>query len=152
MSPGTNAGVQVVVPAGSGITIREAKVWWYVPQQTSGATTFALATSNGGILGESATPLERRGSPDVFALPSSTTSLTLDGPLDGAGSFGAGRRSAVVIRCGPRPSTDLACAEPGSLPSVRSGAPGPYGRACTCGRCVLPEAPAHESSSGVVPS
>lgn len=78
MSPGTNAGVQVAVPAGSGITIREAKVWWYVPQQTSGATTFALAATNGGIIGESATPLERRGSPDVFVLPSSTTSLTLD--------------------------------------------------------------------------
>jgi hypothetical protein len=78
MSPGTNAGVQVAVPAGSGVTIREAKLWWYVPQEASGATTFALAASNGGILGESTTPLERRGSPDIYALPSSTTSLTLD--------------------------------------------------------------------------
>ena len=26
-------GVQVVVPAGSAITIREAKLWWYVPHQ-----------------------------------------------------------------------------------------------------------------------
>jgi hypothetical protein len=78
MSPGSNAGVQVAVPSGSAITIREAKVWWYVPQETSGATTFALAASSGGVLGESATPLERRGSPDVYALPSSTTSLVLD--------------------------------------------------------------------------
>jgi hypothetical protein len=30
---GDLAGVQVAVPAGSGITIREAKLWWYVPHQ-----------------------------------------------------------------------------------------------------------------------
>jgi hypothetical protein len=78
MSPGTSDGVRVTVPAGSGITIREAKVWWYVPQQSSGASTFALAGTNGGIVGESGTPLERRGKPDVFALASSTTSFTLE--------------------------------------------------------------------------
>jgi hypothetical protein len=78
MSPGSLDGVQVTAPAGSGITIRKANVWWYVPQQTSGATTFALAGTNGGLVGESGTPLERRGKPDVFALASSTTSFTLD--------------------------------------------------------------------------
>jgi hypothetical protein len=77
MSPGTNAGVQLVVPGGSGISIREARLWWYVPQG-AGATTFAIAASTTGTLGESATPLERRGAPDVYVLPSSTTSLTLD--------------------------------------------------------------------------
>lgn len=78
MSPGTNTGIQLVVPGGSGIAIREAKLWWYVPQQSSGATTFAIAASDRGSLGESATPLERRGAPDVYVLPSNTTSLTLD--------------------------------------------------------------------------
>jgi hypothetical protein len=78
MAPATNAGVQLVVPAGSAITIREAKLWWYVPQESSGATTFAIAGSDAGVLAESTTPLERRGAPDVFALGSSTTSLTLD--------------------------------------------------------------------------
>ncbi|HEX8792333.1 MAG TPA: hypothetical protein VF765_15370, partial [Polyangiaceae bacterium] len=35
-------GVQVVAPAGSGITIREAKLWWAVPKQSSGADNFAI--------------------------------------------------------------------------------------------------------------
>ncbi len=100
MGAGTNAGVQVVAPAG--ITIREARVWWYVPAHTSGATTFALAASDAGILGESATPLERRGSPDVYSLPSSTTSLTLDDYCsnDDAGqgcSFGGGESPNLML-------------------------------------------------------
>ncbi len=77
MSPGSIDGVQVTVPAGSGVMIREAKIWWYVPQQISGATTFAIASSSGGIVGESATPLENRGAPSVLMLPSTTSSLTL---------------------------------------------------------------------------
>ena len=52
-------GVQVVVPAGSAITIREAKLWWYVPHQISGATTYAIASVNTGIVGGGNTPLER---------------------------------------------------------------------------------------------
>jgi hypothetical protein len=77
LSPGTIDGVQISTPAGSAVTIAEAKVWWYVPQHTSGATTFALAAATNGLVGESATPLDRRGSPDVFVLASSSTSFTL---------------------------------------------------------------------------
>jgi hypothetical protein len=77
MSPGTTAGVSVAVPAGSGIAIHEAKVWWSVPHQISGADTFALAAGSGGIVGESTTPLNKGTSPDDFVLPSSTTSFTL---------------------------------------------------------------------------
>jgi len=102
MGPATNAGVQLAVPAGSGITIREAKLWWYVPQESSGATTFAIAASDAGTLAESATPLERRGAPDVFALGSSTTSLTLDDYCsnDDAGQgcvFGAGVNPDLLL-------------------------------------------------------
>src|ERR1035437_8855308 len=46
MSPGALDGVQVVVPAASGITIREARIWWVVPHQSSGADTFALASEH----------------------------------------------------------------------------------------------------------
>ena len=45
MSANSTDGVQVAVPAGSAVTIREAKLWWYVPAQISGATTFAIAAS-----------------------------------------------------------------------------------------------------------
>jgi hypothetical protein len=78
MSPGVSDGVQVTVPAAGAITIREAKIWWYVPHQSSGATTFALATSSDGILGESTTTLDRRVTPDVFTLPSGSTRLALE--------------------------------------------------------------------------
>ena len=57
MSPGSLAGVQIGVPAGSGITITEAKIWWQVSHQGSGADTFALAADNVGVVGESLTPL-----------------------------------------------------------------------------------------------
>jgi hypothetical protein len=77
MSPGTIDGVQISTPAGSTVTISEAKVWWYVPRHASGATTFALASATNGIVGESATPLDRRIAPDVFVLASSTTSFIL---------------------------------------------------------------------------
>jgi hypothetical protein len=77
MAPGQLDGVQVVVPSGSGITLREAKLWWAVPHQISGADTFAIAADNTGALGEGATPLNRTGTPDDFTLPSTTTELTL---------------------------------------------------------------------------
>jgi hypothetical protein len=102
MSAGTVDGVQVTAPAGSGITIRAARVWWYVPQQISGATTFALAGTNGGGVGESGTPLERRSTPDVFTLPSSSTTLVLDDYCsnDDAGYgcvFGAGENPNLQL-------------------------------------------------------
>ena len=77
MSPGELDGVQVSVPSGSGITIREARIWWYVPHQISGADTFALAAVNTGAVEESGTPKDSSTTPDDFVLPSTTTELTL---------------------------------------------------------------------------
>jgi hypothetical protein len=102
MSPGTLAGVAVAVAPGSEISIREARLWWYVPQQSSGATTFAIASSGSGVLGESTTPLDRRGAADVFQLPSSTTRLTLNDYCsnDDAGqgcNFGGGLEADLLL-------------------------------------------------------
>ncbi len=68
-------GVRVTVPAGSAITIREAHVWWFVPHQISGATTYALAADN---IGEPEGQVVTGALNDnVFVLPSTTTELTL---------------------------------------------------------------------------
>jgi hypothetical protein len=75
MSPNSFDGVQVTVPAGSTVTIREARVWWSVPHQTSGADNFAIAYANGGEVGASKTPPEWTSAPDVIVLPSTTTTL-----------------------------------------------------------------------------
>jgi hypothetical protein len=77
MGPATVDGVQVAVPAGSDDTIRGARVWWYVPQQISGATTFAIAGVNTGGVEEAGTPKNSSTTPDEWALPSNTTELTL---------------------------------------------------------------------------
>jgi hypothetical protein len=77
MSPGSRDGVKITVPSGSSIRIREAKVWWGVPHQSSGADTFALVESNAGGIGEAATPYDHKSSADVVVLPSTTTSLIL---------------------------------------------------------------------------
>jgi hypothetical protein len=74
---GDLAGVQVAVPAGSAITIREAKLWWYVPHQVSGAGTYAIAAVNTGQVGGGGTPLERQADPEELVFPSTTTELTL---------------------------------------------------------------------------
>jgi hypothetical protein len=102
MSPGSVDGVQVVAPGGSGITIREARIWWFVPHQSSGADTFALAGVNTGLVGEAATPLERFSTPDDFVLPSNTTELTLADYCsnDDAGAgcvFGAGENPDLEL-------------------------------------------------------
>jgi hypothetical protein len=73
-----NTGVQIDVPAGSGITISQVKAWWAVPSSVSGATTFALASTNTGVVGMSDTPLNRTSPPDDFVLPSSATWFSLD--------------------------------------------------------------------------
>ena len=78
MGAGSTNGVQVTAPAGSGITIREAMVWWSVPRQISGGDNFArVYDSGGGVVGESQTPLNRSTTPDDFALSSTTTSFEL---------------------------------------------------------------------------
>lgn len=71
-----NASDGVAVYAPSGITIREAKLWWSVPQN-SGATGFALIYANGNGVGEANTPYDQKSSPSVLTLPSTTTSLQL---------------------------------------------------------------------------
>ncbi len=78
MSPNTADGVRVSAPAGNSITIHEAKVWWSVPHQISGAETFAIALANGSGVGGGLTPLERQSTPENLVLPSSTTTLTLE--------------------------------------------------------------------------
>ena len=77
MAPATIDGVQVSVPPGSAITIRGARVYWYVPVQLSGATMFAIAAVNTGAVEEAATPKISIGVPDEWSLPSNTTELTL---------------------------------------------------------------------------
>jgi hypothetical protein len=75
MNPDSSAGVQVNVPSGSAITIREAEVWWYVPQQSGGATTYALAAANGSVVEEANTPWFMAA--NRMPLPLGTTQLVL---------------------------------------------------------------------------
>jgi hypothetical protein len=101
MSPGALAGVQIGVPAGSGITITEAKIWWQVSHQVSGADTFALAADNVGAVGESLTPLIGP-QPSTFVLPSTTTEITLANYCSnddaGAGcTFGEGENNILEL-------------------------------------------------------
>jgi hypothetical protein len=99
---GDLAGVQVAVPAGSAITIREAKLWWYVPHQVSGAGTYAIAAVNTGQVGGGGTPLERQTDPEELVFPSTTTELTLADYCSnsdaGAGcTFGAGENPNLEL-------------------------------------------------------
>ena len=99
MNPGTSAGVQVVAP--SGITIREAKIWWQASASLSGAETYGVASDNGGVLGESHTPLTGT-SPQTFVVASTTTEITLENYCavsDGAYgcSFGGGEDNILEL-------------------------------------------------------
>ena len=101
MSPGTTAGVQIGVPAGSGITILEAKVWWQASEEISGATTFAIAADNDGAVGESLTPMTG-SEPATYVLPSTTTEVTLANYCSnddaGAGcTFGSGDNNILEL-------------------------------------------------------
>jgi hypothetical protein len=135
MSPGAADGVQVTVPAGSAITIREAKVWWQVPHQISGADTFAVAYANGSGVGESTSPLEWQATADVFVLASSTTTFTLEDYCsnDDAGQgcvFGGGENpnlqlfgSQLTLADGRRPTgsvTGGGLASTGALSGTQS--------------------------------
>jgi hypothetical protein len=102
MAPATIDGVQVSVPGGSAITIRGARVWWYVPQQLSGATTFAIAAVNTGAVEEAATPKVSIGAPDEWSLPSDTTELTLadycsNDDAGGGCTFGGGENPDLEL-------------------------------------------------------
>ena len=101
MCPATTAGVQIGVPAGSGITILEAKVWWQASAQVSGATTFGIAADNDGAVGESLTPMTG-SEPDTYVLPSTTTEITLANYCSnddaGAGcTFGSGENNILEL-------------------------------------------------------
>jgi hypothetical protein len=101
MSPATTAGVQVGVPAGSGITILEAKVWWQASAQVSGATMFAIAADNDGAVDESLTPMTG-SEPSTYVLPSTTTEITLANYCSnddaGAGcTFGSGDNNILEL-------------------------------------------------------
>jgi hypothetical protein len=69
--------VSITVPGGSGITINEAKVWWYSPQSTSGSSIYSLAYADGGLVGQAHAPVDRRVTPDDFVLPSTTKNFQL---------------------------------------------------------------------------
>jgi hypothetical protein len=101
MTPGQTAGVQISTPAGSGITIPEAKIWWQVAHQVSGADTFGIASDNDGVVGESTTPLTG-SQPSTYVLPSTTTELTLASYCsnDDAGigcTFGEGQNNILEL-------------------------------------------------------
>ncbi len=101
MSPGNTAGVQIGVPAGSGITIIEAKVWWQAAHQIGGADTFAIAADNDGAVGESTTPMTG-SEPSTYVLPSTTTEITLANYCSnddaGAGcTFGSGENNILEL-------------------------------------------------------
>jgi len=102
MSPGQVDGVQVVVPAGSGITIRQARIWWVVPHQSSGADTFAMAGVNTGGVEEANTPKDSSITPDEWVLPSTTTELTL---ADYCSNDDAG--NGCVFGAGENPNLEL---------------------------------------------
>jgi hypothetical protein len=100
MNPNSPAGVQVTVPSASNITIREARVWWSVSRQISGADNFAVALANGNAIAEALTPFSKTSSPEVLLLPSSTKLLVLedycssdDGPQGCV--FGAGENNLL---------------------------------------------------------
>jgi hypothetical protein len=102
MSPGALDGVEVAVPGGSGITIHEAEVWWSVPSSISGATTFAVASTNSGLVGNGNTPQSSSTTPDDFILPSSSTWFQLgdycSGDDAGAGcTFGGGENPNLQL-------------------------------------------------------
>jgi hypothetical protein len=101
MSPGSIAGVQIGVPAGSGITIIEAKVWWQASHQIGGADTFAIAADNDGAVGESTTPMTG-SEPSTYVLPATTTEITLANYCSnddaGAGcTFGSGENNILEL-------------------------------------------------------
>jgi hypothetical protein len=114
LAPGQLDGVQVVAPAD--ITIRAARLWWYVPHQLSGADTFAIAAENTGSIGEGATPLNMTSAPSAFVLPSTTTELTL---ADYCSNDDAG--AGCVFGGGENPDLELLGSEltlaDGDLPS-----------------------------------
>jgi hypothetical protein len=82
MSPNSDAGVRVSTPTNSGITIREAQIWWTVPQSVSGAHTYAAVAASNGISSSTFwqlyAPADYRSTALTLQPPSTTTELTLE--------------------------------------------------------------------------
>jgi hypothetical protein len=77
MPPNTSSGVFLSVPPGSGLTISAVSVYWYEPQATSGATTYAQAWSGSTLLGEAIDPVDHTYTPDNYTLPAGATDFRL---------------------------------------------------------------------------
>jgi hypothetical protein len=101
LGPGSLAGVQIAVPAGSGITIQQARLWWSVAG-SGGATTFALLSANGNTVLQAYAPYNATSTPDDKVLPANTTSLTAAAYCSnddaGAGcSYGSGENEILGL-------------------------------------------------------
>jgi hypothetical protein len=93
LSPGSGDGLLVAAPAGSGITIPAAKIWWAVPSG-SGATVYALASASGTPVAEGYAPLNDAIAPSEWTLPPTTTSLVLEDYCSNSGGGGGCSYSA----------------------------------------------------------
>jgi hypothetical protein len=76
LAPEAAAGAAISAPTGSGITIEQARLWWYVARAPQGAPISAIVQTNAGEVATNTTPLSQSGS--TYQLPSTTTSLTLE--------------------------------------------------------------------------
>jgi hypothetical protein len=77
MAPNSTAGVSVTAPAGTATTISKVSVYWYQPQSTEGAHTYAQAWAGGTLVGEAFGGVDDTYTPDDYTLPAGTTSFTL---------------------------------------------------------------------------
>lgn len=129
MNPNTADGVEAKVPPDSGITIREAKIWWSVPQATSGAPNYPLGIADDNTVIGGDEPYDRSKTPDDVVLPSTTTTFALedycssgDGP-NGC-TFGAGENPNLQLY-----GAQLTLADPGLPTATTTGGslatPGP---------------------------
>jgi hypothetical protein len=77
MSPNSSSGVIVSVPDGSPLTMTAVSVWWFEPQSTSGAHTYAQVWSGSTLLGEAFDPVDHSYTVDNYTLPPDATNFSL---------------------------------------------------------------------------
>jgi hypothetical protein len=77
MGPNHVAGVQIAVPARSGITIRAARIWLAIPADIAGATVYGIASTNVETVWQAYASVNNGSTPLELQLPSTTTELTL---------------------------------------------------------------------------
>jgi hypothetical protein len=75
MAPNSGAGVSISAPSGE--TISTVSVYWYEPQSTSGANTYAQAWANSTLIGQAFDPVDHTYTPDNYTLPTGSTSFIL---------------------------------------------------------------------------